>query len=800
MSGAGFASPAFRNTLPDNSFGVKRFPGNELGESGCSRLLPVIPGRGGHQPGQKRDKFSAPIFTPMTILGFIVAFSLAVGMVRSDGGTLRRRRGRSSSEDQSTDRDEIAASYARFSSDLQRDESNTDQQRMCREAADQNRHQILPEFEFSDEAVSGTKLRRSGLDALLRAAEAGEFQVLYFHSLSRLSRESVITMPMLKRLVYVFKVRVISVTEGVDSERDGWEVIASIMSLLHERYVKELAANVFRGQEGTVLADFCVGDYRFGYRSVEVPGSEATRKGRNAKPRKVYAIDEETAPWVVRIFHWFVDGRQSIRWITRELNKRGAPKDHRSTTPDWHHSYVVKLLESPKYVGIWPWGESKNTRDPETGKIRQELRSPEEAAKWTREFPHLRIIDDDTFDKAQQYLEENYQKYAANRKSDGTLQGNNGRGIPRHLLSGLIVCGECGAKFQVGGSGGKYMFCPNHHKGTCNCKTQLRRDRAERMILDEIGCRILSSQEWVDIICQAATARWNGHTKQTPAELAAAERALQEVERKISRLVDRIEDGFDDHDVEQRLRQRRDERRAIVKNIDRLKRESSCPQQPPTTNWIRKRLESLGESLNGDCPASALALRELVQQIVVHEIRIPDRQRHFLRGQFTLSTNVVVGAVSNFSASDEEASKLEEFVIDFVELSSLDKDSVRAKELYDQGPLNKDIARQMDCSPGYVTKLLKHWFESRGLEMPDARSRRAFLLHKQSTPPKYQEIAEAVMVLYEQDVLLEDIAAELGCDRNTITKAVKYWHEARDLPVPDGRSRRKRINQRKRES
>ena len=145
---------------------------------------------------------------------------------------------------------------------------------------------------------------------MLAAAEEGKFDVLYFHSLSRLARESVITMPMLKRLVYTLKVRIISVTEGIDSSRDGWDVIASVMALLHERYIKELSANVFRGQEGAVLAQFSVGDYRFGYTSVPVPGTEAGRKGRNALPRKVYAIDEQTAPWVVRVFHWFVTERR----------------------------------------------------------------------------------------------------------------------------------------------------------------------------------------------------------------------------------------------------------------------------------------------------------------------------------------------------------------------------------------------------------------------------------------------------------------------------------------------------------
>jgi DNA invertase Pin-like site-specific DNA recombinase len=227
--------------------------------------------------------------------------------------------------------DEVAASYARFSSSQQRDESIVDQQRRCHEAAERNGHRILPEFEYADEAVSGTKLSRVGLDALLRDAEAGEFQVLYFHSLSRLARESVITMPLLKRLVYVYRVRIISITEGIDSARDNWEVLASIMSLLHERYLKELAENVLRGQEGAVLAGLCVGDYRFGYTSEPIPGSEATRRGRNAKPRKTYVIDEATAPWVIRIFHWFVKDKCPLRWIARELNRRGARRGLRSS-------------------------------------------------------------------------------------------------------------------------------------------------------------------------------------------------------------------------------------------------------------------------------------------------------------------------------------------------------------------------------------------------------------------------------------------------------------------------------------
>ena len=226
----------------------------------------------------------------------------------------------------------IAGSYSRYSSSLQREESITDQQRKCREAAEKNQHTLLPEWEFADEAISGTKRDRAGLNAMLKAAQDGRFKVLYLFSLSRLARESVITLPILKRLVHTFGVRLIIQTEGIDSSRGGWELIAAIFSAMHDRYIKDLSRNVLSGQEGALLQQFSVGDWCFGYGSQPIPGSEQSRGKRNAKPRMICVINAPHADWVVQIFDWFVRENRSLRWIVRELNRLNAPKDHRSTT------------------------------------------------------------------------------------------------------------------------------------------------------------------------------------------------------------------------------------------------------------------------------------------------------------------------------------------------------------------------------------------------------------------------------------------------------------------------------------
>ncbi len=698
------------------------------------------------------------------------------------------------------DPQEIAASYSRFSTDLQREESNKDQQRTCREKAETNGHQLLAELEFSDEAVSGTKLHRAGLDAMLAAAEEGRFKVLYFHSLSRLARESVITMPMLKRLVYNFGVRVISVTEGIDSNNDNWELIASIMSIVHERYVKDLAENVLRGQEGVILDGLCVGDCCFGYSSVPIPGSEQGRS-RNRKPKKQYEINKITAHWVIRIFYWFVVERRTLRWIARELNRLGAPKDHRSSTKPWHHRYIAELLENSKYVGLWPWGKKKNTRDPLTGKVKQKYRSPEECEKWLRHFPELRIIDEETFNLAQQLLKANKAKNAEKRKEKGRLTGSTAqtaRNQPRHLLSVLIRCKECGNLFYVGGAHGKYLFCPGYHMGTCTCKTQLLRKRAEIMILDEIGRRILMNPNWRQVLLDELCKAWKSDEAQLPSALAAAEKTLADVDRRITNLVAHIEDGQGGPEVGNQLAKRRAERREWEEKVKNLRKADQNRLPAPTDTWVDQQLQHLGDILAQNTPAAAIALRDLVGgEIVVTEIRNPDRQRHYLQGRFTIKATTLVQAISglknNSPPNDAELPDVagEEIVIDFREPAQYEVESEKAKELYDRGLLMVQIAQQLGCAPSHITKLIKYWFESRGLPVPDAKIRRSTLQHKHQVTPTFEAIADQVLELLNANFLIIEIAERLGVCKDTITKVMNYLRTVRGLSIPDGRTRRK---------
>ena len=63
-----------------------------------------------------------------------------------------------------------AAIYARFSSDLQRDASIEDQIRSCRDYAARQGLEVVEVY--SDRAVSGASMMRSGLQKLLRDGQA----------------------------------------------------------------------------------------------------------------------------------------------------------------------------------------------------------------------------------------------------------------------------------------------------------------------------------------------------------------------------------------------------------------------------------------------------------------------------------------------------------------------------------------------------------------------------------------------------------------------------------------------------
>ena len=110
-----------------------------------------------------------------------------------------------------------AAIYARYSSENQRPESIEDQVSSCRKLAIDRGYVVLDSHIYFDEAASGARKDRAGLNSLLRASELGSFEVVLVDDLSRLARDNFLMFSVLAELRFN-GINDISVADGLDSD------------------------------------------------------------------------------------------------------------------------------------------------------------------------------------------------------------------------------------------------------------------------------------------------------------------------------------------------------------------------------------------------------------------------------------------------------------------------------------------------------------------------------------------------------------------------------------------------------
>ena len=108
-----------------------------------------------------------------------------------------------------------AAIYARFSTDKQSDASIADQERACRDYAARQGLQVVETY--SDRAMSGASVMRSGLQKLMRDAREHAFDVVLSEGLDRFSRNQADIAQIYQTLDFA-EVKIETVSEGAISE------------------------------------------------------------------------------------------------------------------------------------------------------------------------------------------------------------------------------------------------------------------------------------------------------------------------------------------------------------------------------------------------------------------------------------------------------------------------------------------------------------------------------------------------------------------------------------------------------
>ena len=245
------------------------------------------------------------------------------------------------------------ADYARFSNDeLQDERSIPGQQRICRDKAER----IAPGAgdsikHFTDAGISGASMiGRPGIQALLRAADAGEFDLVIAESLDRLSRNQADIARIYQLLTHA-GVRVVTVEEDeIDEMKIGFK---GTMSAL---FLKGLALKTRRGLLEQVVGGKMAGGLSYGYRVKSVGEWE---------------IVPEEAAVVVRIVRLYAVGASPLA-IAKRLNAEGVPgPDNCAWSPSTiigHAGRLTGILRNELYVGVYVWPKQRFSKNPRTGK------------------------------------------------------------------------------------------------------------------------------------------------------------------------------------------------------------------------------------------------------------------------------------------------------------------------------------------------------------------------------------------------------------------------------------------------
>lgn len=425
-----------------------------------------------------------------------------------------------------------AVIYARFSTDMQRDASIDDQIRSCRDYA--ARQGLVVVEVYSDKAISGASLMRSGIQKLLRDAQGNVFDVVLSEALDRLSRNQADIASIYQKLQFR-EVMIETVSEGAISEMH-----IGLKGTMNSLFLKDLAVKTHRGLKGRALAGKSAGGKAYGYQNIlQYDASGEPIRG----DRK---IDPTAANIVRRIFKDYATG-VSPKKIAETLNSEGVPgpsgRDWGASTLHGNRERGTGILNNELYVGRQIWNRLAYIKDPETGKRISRL-NPE--SDWViTDVPNLRIVEQDLWDAVRA------RQGAMKSKNTGTPIWDRRR--PRTLFSGLLKCGGCGGGFsKVSQTSFGCSSARNKGKAICDNRTTIGQAELERLVLDALQNNLMD-QEALAVFCEEYARERNRLQADASANRTFLERELALAKKDHAKLIDAIIAGIPAEQVKDRM-------------------------------------------------------------------------------------------------------------------------------------------------------------------------------------------------------------------------------------------------------
>ena len=323
---------------------------------------------------------------------------------------------------------------------------------------------------YADEGISGTKIKnRKEFQRMLEDAEKGLFDMVVVKDISRFARNTVDLLQSVRKLKSL-GIETQFLTANMTSMGNSEFVLTIFGALAQEesantskriKFGKKMNAEKGRVPNIVYGYDKTIGDY-FNL-----------------------SINEEEAKVIRQMFTWYTEEGFGGAKIANMLNERGI-KTKRGN--NWSQNSICRILTNEIYTGKIINGKEE-IADFLTGQ-----RKEKDESEWLVTVrPELRIIDDETFDRAQEVLKGRHDSF----KLTHERQSN------KYLFSTLIKCKDCGWSFRRTVRQYKNTYvrwvCSGHNgRGADSCPNAVTVDEEELIqVLQEYFRDVLSKKKKV---------------------------------------------------------------------------------------------------------------------------------------------------------------------------------------------------------------------------------------------------------------------------------------------------------------
>ena len=528
-----------------------------------------------------------------------------------------------------------AAIYARYSTDLQRKESIEDQIESCTRYCESQNFKVVATY--SDAETSGASIiGRDGFEQLSLDAEAGKFEVVIAESVDRFARRLADVATLSDDLNFL-GIRLHTISNG-----ELTPLLIGIMGGIAQDYLTQTRQKTIRGLRGKVLSGLSASGIAYGYKPVPEKKGERT-------------IDPFEAKTVIRIFEMYANGT-APRSIAKLLNKEGVPgpkgREWGDTTIRGQVARGTGLLNNALYDGRIEWNRCSYIKNPRTGK---RVARPNPKEEWEIvDVPELRIVNPELWNS----VKLRQRAVTTRMKRDDKGNALNRAHRRKHLLSGVIKCGECGSPFVMVGAN-RYGCNNARSKGVCQNTFHIPRSMIEKEVINALRHKMFSPE-----VAASSIKQWETLLSEVNqgkgAEQDAYKARLKEIGNRQSHILSAIENGMYNEQIKERSQKLEEERIQIQELLE----EGEAPPPPvPSQEILEKTYYSIMDNLlvftdQGQSPNSTLSdtIRHMIKEITVTPNKERDGLDVTLEGSFAGIVEGWQDAEQEKAASDETAS------------------------------------------------------------------------------------------------------------------------------------------------